>query len=134
MSSSLAKPDEAVLSLILSEIWDLTAAIEELERRRDKLRDHALDLCRRGPIARYDHPRGSLKVERYLSYRVGKPSLLMPLLQHRGWEDLALTARGRSLHKLTARDPEARQWLTEHGVIEQRHETLVLTPKRGARR
>ena len=130
----LAAPEEEVLSLIVDEVWDLTAAIDELERRRKKLRDAILDLCRKRSVSRWAHTGGALRIDQYVSYRAPRPSLVMPLLRERGWEDATLTVRGRPLHELAQRDADAGEWLRAR-LAEQRHEVLVMTPaRRGPRR
>lgn len=123
---------EDVLSLLLDEVWDLQEAIAELERRRDDLRDGILAACRTRSIDRLAHARGTLRVERYASYKVAHPSAILPTLRALGWEDRTLQVKGRVLHALAAKRPDLAAHFSS-AFPEVRHEVLSLTPLKATR-
>lgn len=125
----LAPRQEELLALILDEVWDLTEAIDELERRRAKLRDHLLNACKGASVDRWRHPRGALRIDRYSSYKVLRPSEILAILDMLGWHDKVLQVKGRVLHELASQRPDS-QALFSNTYAETKHEVLVLTPNR----
>ena len=129
---TFAPREEEMLGLVVDEIWDLTSAMQELERRRDKLRDHVADVCRLRGIDRWKHARGTLRIDKYRSYTVKKVDEFVPYAQMLGWTRETLAVKGRALHKLAQADPKARILFDQmYPVVE--HETLVMTPTKVAR-
>lgn len=126
--TSTPRPD-GILSLLLDEIFDLNDAIDELERRRAKQRNRVLDLCREARLDRSRHPRGTLRIDRYASYKITRAAGILPLIHRLGWEDDVLSVRGRRLHQL-ARHSEQAQAEIAAFAREVQHEALVLTAKR----
>lgn len=118
-----------MMGLLLDEIWDLGDAIDELERRRSALRDQLLRLCRESGIERALHERGRLRIDRYASYRVEKPTELLRQLEFLPWHDAVLQVNGRALHKLASQHEPVRAAFDARWPTTQ-HEVLVLTPKR----
>lgn len=123
-----ARADE-ILALMLDETWDLTETLRTIEDRRDKLRDAILSLCRKRGMDRFQHTRGTLRVDRYASYKVGRASEVLHALEGLGWVDDALQVKGRALHALAAQRPDTREHFGAR-FPEVRHEVLVLTPRR----
>lgn len=120
---------EEVLSLMLEEVWDLTEAIQELERRRDKLRDTILRSCRDSKVDRYLHAGGALRIDRYRTFEIKEPSRVLSLLDQRGWVDDVLSVKGRALFKQAEKEPATLAYLRlYHREIEK--EILVLSPRR----
>lgn len=128
----LAPRTQDVLGLLLDEVWDLNDSIDELERRRARLRDHIADICRRASATRWQHPRGNVRVDRYGSYKVARPTAVLPQIQNLGWEDQVLQIKGRALYKLAAERPNTRALFAEH-CRETQHDVLVLTPTKRRR-
>src|SRR5437016_5840109 len=93
-----APMDSAMLSLILDEYFDLQAAIDELEARREKLRAGILRECARE--RGFDHPRGRVRISRYESFDADRTGPLIPILEREGWVEDVLSVRGRQLYKL----------------------------------
>lgn len=118
-----------VLSLLLDEVWDVQEAIAELERRRDALRDQLLRACRAQDTDRVDDARGALRISRYASYKVARPSTILEMLESLDWEDQVLQVKGRALHKLAATREDVRAELAK-AFPEVQHEVLTLTPWR----
>ena len=122
-------PQDEALALALEEVWDLNEAIAELEARREKLRAAILRTCRARGIDRWTHARGALRIQRYMAYKIEKPSRVLEIVTARGWTDEALSVRGRSLYKLALKDDAARRDLALAGHAVE-HESLVLTAKK----
>jgi len=125
--SSLAPDQEVTLAVIFDEVRDLNEAIDELERRREKLRAHILATCRDAGIDRWRSARGALRIDRYASYKVSRPSEVLAIVQRMGWQAEALAIKGRALHRLAAGQAAARAELSPY-VKEVKHEILVLSP------
>lgn len=122
-------PREGVLSLALEEYFDLVDAMDELERRREKLRNVVLAELRGALVTRMPHPRGSLRIDRYASYEVPSPSRVVPLLVDLAWVDEVVRIDGRTLYKMAKHDADVQMAL--RGAVRVReHEVLVITPKR----
>lgn len=126
---SLRGHADHILGLIVEETWDVSEAIEELERRRGKLRDTVLDLCRARGASRWTHPRGAIRVERYASYKVKRAGEVLDVLRTLGWEDRVLDVDGRALHALAKERSEVATLLSQN-YAEVQHEVLVMTPAR----
>lgn len=120
---------EELLGLMLDEVWDLTEAIDGLEERRARLRDAILKATRASGVERHRHARGALRIDRYQSYRVARPTRILPYLKLWGWEDQALQVKGRALRQLAAERPEVARFLDDILPV-VRHEVLVLSPDR----
>lgn len=130
---TLRAGDEEMLKLVVDEAWDLTEAIGELERRREKLRDVVLEICRDASVSRWTHARGNIRLDRYKSYKVARPTLVLPQLDALGWHDDVLSVKGRALHKLAQPLPGVRS-LLDGMFPEVQHEVLVMTPTKRRRR
>lgn len=118
---------EDLLETMLDEVWDLNEAIGELERRRGALRDHILAECQARGLDRMRHARGSLRVDRYRSYKVARATAVLPHLHGLGWEDEVLQIKGRVLHRLAAKRASTRAIFGDL-CRETEHHVLVLTP------
>lgn len=123
---SLPPADERALALIADEIWDLAAAIDELERRREKLRAAVLQICRASNVRRWEHVRGRISISTYASYKIERATFVLPLVQANGWEDEVLSVKGRALHKLAQGRPDIVEALASHPKVER--ETLTMMP------
>lgn len=125
---SLPPDDERALGLLAEEIFDLAAAIDELDRRREKLRAAVLQLCRASNVRRWEHARGTISISRYASYKIDRASSVLALVQGKGWEDDVLSVKGRALHKLAQGRPEVLAALAPYPKVER--ETLTMMPSR----
>lgn len=103
---SLTREDERALAHLTGELVDVDGALDELERHREKLSAAVLAICRGAGILRWGHPRATLNISRYMSYKVERPGAVLPLLRARGWEDVVLSVKGRALHKLAQAHPD----------------------------
>lgn len=123
-----ARADE-ILALMLEETWDLTETLRAIESRRDALRNAILSLCRKRGMDRFQHARGTLRIDRYASYKVGRASEVLQALEGLGWVDDVLQVKGRALHARAAERQDTRAHFGAR-FPEVRHEVLVLTPRR----
>lgn len=118
------------LSLILDEYFDLHEAIDELERRRERLRQFAWRELEAMGLRRLAHPRGSIRLQEYRAIQPRRVSDVLPVLEREGWIDLVLRAQGPTLHK-AAIEPDVRRELL--AVAEEvRKDVLLIAPKRGS--
>lgn len=123
---ALPPDDERTLGLLAEEIFDLAAAIDELDRRREKLRAALLRLCRASNVRRWEHARGTISISRYASYQIERTSSVLPLVREHCWEDEVLSVKGRALHKLAQGRPDVVAALAGHPTVER--ETLTMKP------
>lgn len=121
--------EEDALGMMLDELWDLQEALQELEARREKLRAAVLDACRRRGTTQEKTARGTLKIDRYLSYVVPQPSAIVDVLRTLRWEDEVLSVRGRALYKSAQARLDTRAYF-DAALATKQHEVLVLTPRR----
>lgn len=128
MPTPAPKPDDT-LALLLDEVWDLNEAIEDLERRRERIRDHILSACRASRTDRLHHVRGALRIDRYESYKVTGSADVLRIVQDLRWEDKVLAVKGRALYQEAQKHPTARA-LFSALCREVQHEVLVLSPTR----
>lgn len=121
--------EEDALEMMLDELWDLQEALQELEVRREKLRAAVLQICQRRGTTVEKMLRGTLKVDRYLSYVVPQPSAIIDVLRTLRWEDDVLQVRGRALYKAAQARLDTRAYF-DAALATKQHEVLVLTPRR----
>lgn len=116
-----------MLSLILDEYLDVKAAIDELEQRREKLRESIWEECRneRG----FDHPRGRVRMTQYDAFKARETTPLIPLLTRDGWIEELLSVKGRQLYKLARAKDDILDEIRPHVRVE-RKTTMTITPLR----